>query len=334
MINFQTKIIENTSNIDQQNSLVIDITYNCNSNCLYCQWGDSSNVLEEEVEFSELIISEKYLLALGTNRIVFSGGEPLLHRKLTELIDYYNKMNIESIILMTNGILLDISRLKKLLSAGLTGVTISLDSLNSFTAKKTRDLPYETHQRILQNLGEIIEYKKEHDFELGINCVLTAENLSFENMKEIVSFCIRNDVDFLKFQPVFDDGFLMRTAPHLRLSNNYSQILTEIGEYVCENLGDKTNNLEFWKTLVEILSGKKLLGKSCGLDQRQSILILGQLKFCYWLDKPIYTSTPTEDSNIDVNQIRTEFKKAKINCKTGLYCFCLQSLNHVWELSK
>jgi len=324
---------EGLSDIDTQNSLVIDVTYKCNSSCYYCQWGDLTNN-PAELSYEDLLISKETLTVLGIKRVVFSGGEPLLFKKITDLVYYYNQKNVESIILMTNGILLDVSKLKNLIKFGLTGITFSIDSLDYNIAKESRNVSHKVHNKILKNLIDIIEYRKIHYFELGLNCVLSAANLQIKHIKELVLFCNKYKIDWLKFQPIFDDGYLTLSAPHLMLNKNHSQNLLEIGEYIVSHLEINSNNYEFWRAVSALVGGSILLGKSCGLDSRQSILIRGELKFCYWLDDPIYSSSPIEIGSESVQTTRNRFKEAKEKCQTGLYCFCLQTLSHEWEMSQ
>ncbi len=55
--------------------LIIDITYQCNSNCLYCQWSVSNSLVDRELPIKQLLVPEKNLIELGVSRIVITGGE-------------------------------------------------------------------------------------------------------------------------------------------------------------------------------------------------------------------------------------------------------------------
>lgn len=325
--------IDELSNIDKQNSLVIDVTYCCNSSCSYCQWGDTTK-FPVEINYEELLIPKSILSILNVERVVLSGGEPLLHKRLTDIIDYYNKQDMDSIVLLTNGIDLDKSELQNLANHGLTGVTFSIDSLEYEVSKKTRSVSEDVFRKIINNLLTAMKFKESHNIELGINCVVSSSNLQSKHLLPLVHFCNKNNIDWLKFQPIFDDGYLSINAPQLKLKSKHSKTILKIGKQIIQSSKILTNNYEFWKSLSDILEGKKLLGKSCGLGTRQSILIRGDLKFCYWLDDPIYTRNLSELSEDNVQIIRKRFYEAREKCKTGMYCFCLQSLSHKWEISK
>ena len=62
------------------------------------------------------------------SKIRFTGGEPLLHKEIIDMINYSSQIKgIDSIHLTTNGLLLDELALP-LFEAGLKGINISLDT--------------------------------------------------------------------------------------------------------------------------------------------------------------------------------------------------------------
>ena len=103
--------------IAQQNSLVIDVTYNCNATCHYCQWGNNKTPGRVNQADEYIYISNEILNHLGTERIVFSGGEPLLRKDLENIIAYYKQTNVVSIVTITNGFLLTKHRIESLINA-------------------------------------------------------------------------------------------------------------------------------------------------------------------------------------------------------------------------
>ena len=70
-------------------TLIIDVTYQCNSRCIYCQWSLSNNIERIEPNIEHLMISSELLRSLKVKRVVFSGGEPILSKHIGELIRYY-----------------------------------------------------------------------------------------------------------------------------------------------------------------------------------------------------------------------------------------------------
>ena len=113
------------------NYLRLAVNEQCNLRCIYC-------MPEEGVPFrhkAQLLSNNeiKQLLTvvskMGVSKIRFTGGEPLLRKDIPELVDYAkNLKGVDSVHLTTNGILLH-ECIDDLADAGLSGINISLDTL-------------------------------------------------------------------------------------------------------------------------------------------------------------------------------------------------------------
>ncbi|MGF1433647.1 GTP 3',8-cyclase MoaA [Bacillus thuringiensis] len=115
--------------------LRISVTDRCNFRCRYCMpeeiFGPDYSFLSNDkiLSFDEIERITRIFVSLGVRKLRITGGEPLLRRGLLQLIERLNKIDgVEDIGLTTNG-----SLLKKfapdLYKAGLSRVTVSLDSL-------------------------------------------------------------------------------------------------------------------------------------------------------------------------------------------------------------
>ncbi|MBY0598010.1 GTP 3',8-cyclase MoaA [Bacillus bingmayongensis] len=115
--------------------LRISVTDRCNFRCRYCMpeeiFGPDYSFLSNDkiLSFDEIERVTRIFVSLGVRKVRITGGEPLLRKNLPELIERLNKIDgVEDIGLTTNG-----SLLKKfapdLYKAGLSRVTVSLDSL-------------------------------------------------------------------------------------------------------------------------------------------------------------------------------------------------------------
>ncbi len=79
-----------------------NITYRCNNNCLFCAADHGLNDTGEEICFEAFrSIIEKYKVDKG-DVIVLNGGEPTIHSKFLEILDYCKKTGA-FIDLFTNG---------------------------------------------------------------------------------------------------------------------------------------------------------------------------------------------------------------------------------------
>ncbi|MGR6003771.1 GTP 3',8-cyclase MoaA [Bacillus cereus] len=115
--------------------LRISVTDRCNFRRRYCMpeeiFGPDYSFLSNDkiLSFDEIERITRIFVSLGVRKLRITGGEPLLRRGLPKLIERLNKIDgVEDIGLTTNG-----SLLKKfapdLYKAGLSRVTVSLDSL-------------------------------------------------------------------------------------------------------------------------------------------------------------------------------------------------------------
>ncbi len=312
--------------IDQQNSLIIDVTYNCNAKCNYCQWGSNKTEGRVNQPDSFIYISKNILDHLKTQRIVFSGGEPLLRQDLEQIISYYKEAEVQSIVTITNGFLLTEEKLKNLVKAGLTGVTFSIDSFEFQTAFDTRQYNEKQIDKVKSNFAKTCELKTELKLEIGINVVVSSSNIKNNQIENLIKFTNDFPIDFIKFQPIFDDGYVGANASHLLLSSHHSELVRQTGKNVVEQIKTETNNSNFWESLADVLEGKKLVGKSCGLDTRQAIAQKGLMKICSWIDYPTYDITKKT-----IQETRKDFMNLKPSCTTGTFCYCLQNLSHTWE---
>lgn len=319
--------------IDTQKSLVLDVTYKCNASCRYCQWGDNQNPAHQHQPLDHVYLPKATLNSLGTKRVVLSGGEPLLRADLEQLVEHYSSMSISSVITITNGILLTPVRFRKLHTAGLTGVTFSIDSIDPTVLNRSRSYSKSTCEHILRHFELAAAYAHTNGLEVGVNCVISAANANVDSVLPLVEFCNANDITTLKFSPIFDDGYAGRVGPDLLLTATHAEALREVGRAVVAACEVDTNPQGFWDNAADLAAGQRLLGACCDLADRQALAIRGVVKFCAWLDAPIYGAANERLSSQGVSSSRAAYTAATPRCQTGPWCFCLQKLSHVWKTS-
>lgn len=312
--------------IDEQNSLVIDVTYNCNAKCHYCQWGNNKTPNRINQPNNYIFISADILKHLKAQRVVFSGGETLLRQDLEQIVSYYKQNKVQSIVTITNGFLLTENRLRNLVTAGLTGITFSIDSFEPNTAFETRAYTEYQLEKAKSNFILACSLKNDLNLEIGINVVVSSANIKDNQLENLIDFTNDFPLDWIKFQPIFDDGYVGANAKHLLLLSAHSELIRTIGRNILSKTKIETNSISFWESLADILEGKKLKGSSCGLDTRQAIAQKGKIKICSWIDYPTYDITKQV-----ITETQREFASIKPKCNTGTFCYCLQSLSHKWE---
>lgn len=146
----------------------ISITDRCNLRCVYCMPEEGVSCLEHEdiLSFEEIERLCRIFATLGIHKIKITGGEPLVRKGCTELIEKIHGIpGIDAITLTTNGVLLS-QYMEGLVEAGLTGVNISLDTLNSGVNKELTRREY--WKETMKGIESALTFP---DLNVKINCV-------------------------------------------------------------------------------------------------------------------------------------------------------------------
>src|SRR6202451_3069386 len=127
----------------------------CNLSCAYCNEYDK---VSEPVPLDEMLRRIEHLGRLGTAMIGISGGEPLTHPQLDDIIVRMRKTGAIA-GMITNGFLLSPERIERLNKAGLDHMQISIDNLE----------PDEVSKKSLKGLDKKLQMLAEHaEFDANI----------------------------------------------------------------------------------------------------------------------------------------------------------------------
>src|SRR2546425_3988614 len=131
----------------------------CNLACKYCnEFDDFSKPVQLETMFRRV----DKLAELGTSVITISGGEPLLHPELDDIIHRIRRHGMLA-GLITNGYLLTGDRIERLNRAGLEWLQISIDNVT----------PDDVSKKSLKVLDKKLQLLAEYaDFHVNINYVV------------------------------------------------------------------------------------------------------------------------------------------------------------------
>src|SRR3954463_1621428 len=131
----------------------------CNLSCTYCnEYDDYSKPISLDTIRGRI----DKLAYLGTSIITLSGGEPLLHPELDDVI---RRMRQQGVIagMITNGYLLTADRIKRLNDAGLDHMQISIDNV----------MPDDVSKKSLKVLDKKLQLLSEcAEFHVNINSVV------------------------------------------------------------------------------------------------------------------------------------------------------------------
>lgn len=312
--------------MESERTAVIDLTYRCNSPCRYCRWGNSRTEGRRDLPLDLVLLPSATLQSLGTSRVVFSGGEPLLYPHLDKVLRYYAQ-HVEQRVIITNGLLLTDDTRRKLHSAGATGFAFSIDAVSPERYFATRGWSGQQLARVLQNLRRAAESK---ELELGINAVVSRPTADWVCVGELLALGSSLELDRVKFQPVFDDGYLSHSAPWLALNHSDVPNLLWIADRVAHGEGVNTNPPGFWRDLAAMADGKQLEASRCGLGEDTVLVAGGRLARCYWVPSADVGSIPNAAGELRQHESIAELTDAKPRCQVDSRCFCLQKLSHGW----
>lgn len=131
----------------------------CNLDCTYCNEFDDTS---KPVPLDEMKRRLDILAQMGTSVITISGGEPLMHPQLDDVIRHIRKCGMIA-GLITNGFFLNKDRIQRLNDAGLEHLQISIDNA----------VPDEVSKKSLKTLDGRLEMLSEWaEFQVNINSVL------------------------------------------------------------------------------------------------------------------------------------------------------------------
>jgi MoaA/NifB/PqqE/SkfB family radical SAM enzyme len=131
----------------------------CNLACTYCNEYDK---VSNPVPLDEMDRRIDKLAELGTSIVTISGGEPLMHPELDDII---SRIRSHRMIagLISNGYYFTPERIKRLNDAGLDSLQISIDNVE----------PDSVSKKSLKNLDKKLQHLAEHaEFHVNINSVI------------------------------------------------------------------------------------------------------------------------------------------------------------------
>jgi len=113
-------------------TLRLGLTERCNLRCVYCMPAEGVPLTptRQMLSTDEIERLARVLAEVGVDKIRLTGGEPLVRKDAVEVAERLGRLGLRSLALTTNGLLLE-DRLPDLRAAGLTDLTLSLDTLRA-----------------------------------------------------------------------------------------------------------------------------------------------------------------------------------------------------------
>ncbi|MDR2442075.1 MAG: radical SAM protein, partial [Deltaproteobacteria bacterium] len=182
---------------DKKPVIVWNMTRACNLSCLHCYASATPGPAPDELTLEECLALMTDLTNFGVPVILFSGGEPLTHPHLFELVEAAVKGGSRA-VLSTNGLLLTKDKAQKLKALGLSYVGISLDGLEG---------PHERLRRLkgsFQKALDAVDIALSCGLKVGLRLTMTKSNLS--DLNALFDLMIQGGVPRVCFYHLVDSG--------------------------------------------------------------------------------------------------------------------------------
>ena len=182
------------------NYLRISITDRCNLRCIYCVPNDKNPNLphKEILRYEEILRLVRIGVRLGISKVRVTGGEPLVRKGVYDFLSQLTQIDgLSDVSLTTNGVLLK-DNIKKIRSAGIKRINVSMDTLSR---KKYHEI---TGHDIFDQVWEGIESAQNMGFDpIKIN-VVALNGINDDELIDIagLSFSYPFHIRFIEYMPI------------------------------------------------------------------------------------------------------------------------------------
>ena len=203
--------------IDYMRISVID---SCNLNCYYCNPQDNNKNCQaiNILSVKEVLCIVRAATRLGIKHFRLTGGEPLLHPQLDEMVLQIKKIpGVSSVSLTTNAVLLA-QHAKWLKEAGIDSINVSLDTIDASEYERITKKP------LLEEVKHGINAAIECGIRVKINVVLTPQT----DVVALTRYVAKKgtDIRFIEMMPV-GEGHTNGVEPYKKVIGTLSKLYGE-----------------------------------------------------------------------------------------------------------
>ena len=183
----------------------IDLTNRCNNNCPHCISLLKNN---DEIPFKDAKRIFKEIKDYGVRGVIITGGgEPLLYKRLPDLIEYGNELGLD-IGLVTSGQTPNYSVNFHKMLENLIWIRVSLDAGSPKRYKDTHGLDEHKFIQVIDFIQEICKIKKQNELKttIGIGYLVNLWDTEKEriDIDKAVRLCSNDSLDYFQLRPVID----------------------------------------------------------------------------------------------------------------------------------
>ena len=219
--------------------LLAEVTYKCPLQCPYCSNPTEMANYQNEISTEDWIRTITEGSLAGCVQLGFSGGEPLTRPDLEVLVAKGNELGYYT-NLITSGIGLTETRIKKLKESGLDSIQISFQSddsdLNDYISGMKNSF------KIKQETAKLI---KKYDFPLTFNIVLHSKNI--DKVKSILDMAIEMGADYIELANTqYSGGFAYYNRDYLLPTLEQVEYAKEVSLVYGEKYGNSPKIYYVW----------------------------------------------------------------------------------------
>lgn len=180
--------------------MFIRITTNCNAKCFMCKY--AKNYYSYSIDEKKLDFILEYMKKDGNYEMVrFTGGEPLLHPKINEMIKKFSSEGFKTSII-TNGYLMP-QKYDELIKNGLSQVIFSLDGSIPQIHDKARNI-----DGLFLKVMESIKLLREAKTQINIRINTIASKYNIDDLINIFNLLKNYRVDMWSIIPLKSSSIL------------------------------------------------------------------------------------------------------------------------------
>jgi len=167
---------------EKETHVFIQINTDCNQVCTFCnrpptkQYKQSQHLSLKELQSKIDQIAQDWSI----QRVIFTGGEPLLHKKIVQILDYAKKFGFVTEI-QTNGTLLNKERLLKFKKVRLDNINFAFHSHIEKISNKLRGVSF-GYNEIIKNL------KLANKIGFNIHLIHVINSLNYKNLPDFIDY--------------------------------------------------------------------------------------------------------------------------------------------------
>ena len=299
---YTNHIFDNTFPMNPKR-LTLMLTSLCNLKCKFCDIPER-DYNKKELSKQEVVKIIDSAVRLGIEQLDITGGEPLLHKDLFEIISYASSSGLK-VTLSTNGVLLK-EHMQLIIDSDISCTTVSVDGFaDTYTYLRNYSGSY-------SELIGSIEYLKQWNKGVAVSFVVTNKNI--HELEKLYAFFKGGGIFFAFFPVINKPDLYLRSDNDKRIFMNFVNKLKKKKEISLVQYQYYRNILKYYNNGIRRV-------RCLGLYREFGVDVNGDIfPCCVWKnkDRPVNILGNLLDGSINIEELwhSEEVHKARIRIFT------------------